>query len=135
VKLLVGCAFAGLRICTAGAEDRAAGVPGLTAPFYGVHCKHICAITACYKMPLLREGSSQLSRARPVHEGYSWHNFHLACVLLQTTAFGWSDGTNGLYVGCLCLAMLPGRRLVASSKQTVMSMFLSVTRRAPFITN
>lgn len=28
---------------------------------------------------------------------------------VQTTAYGWSDGTNGLYVGCLCLGMLPGQ--------------------------
>jgi hypothetical protein len=27
--------------------------------------------------------------------------------LFTTTAFGWSDGSNGLYVGLLCLAMLP----------------------------
>jgi hypothetical protein len=48
---LMCCAFAGLRICAAGAEDRAAGVPGLAAPLHGVHCISVhacqCVLTYC----------------------------------------------------------------------------------------
>lgn len=59
------------------------------------------------KLSLLHGGGANLTHAEKMRQHAT--NDIVLCVLLQTTAFGWSDGTNGLYVGCLCLAMLPGQ--------------------------
>ncbi len=43
----------------------------------------------------------------------------------QTTAFGWSDGSNGLYVGLLCLAMLPVTFIIGAISSRVSDRILT----------